>query len=414
MLIEYKFSNYTSFYEETKLSMKAGSDRRFKDENTFKTSYGMLNKSALIFGPNGSGKSNLVNSLEYMCTCVLASFEVQAKIIALSNNFIFNENSNEKPKSFEVSFIIDNILYIYGFSILNGKIHKEYLYKKVKRLTEVFVRNSSKHKDILITNEFENVRHLIQNTREDALFLSWANFGNNELAMKIYKWFENIEVFDGDDTEEFLSSTVEFIQESDINKEKVLKFLNNADLGVLDFNLKIKEDDSRKFLLESLKKSVADKLETLPSVKTVDMKIRHKLYSDDWNEIGTVETNIGLESNGTKKMFEIAGPIIDAIEKGKIIIIDEIDARLHPLLVNHLVKLFNSNKTNAQLITTTHNIMLLDEDLRKDQISFINKNNYGISHITNLTEFKRIRKNSKLVKQYLSGVFESIPKIKNS
>jgi hypothetical protein len=412
MLVGYKFDNYTSFYEETILSMQSGKDRKFIEQNTFKTAYGRLNKSALVFGANGSGKSNLVSALQYMCTCVLASFEVQAKIVAVQNSFIFNEMGFNKPKTFEVSFIIDNILYEYGFSILNGKIEKEYLYKKIKRKTEVFIRKSSNWKDISITSDFDNVKHLIQNTREDALFLSWANFGNNEIAMKVYNWFENIEFFDGDDTKEFLSSTVDYIQEDEENKEKVLKFLNKAALDVLDINIEIKEDDSRKFFMESLKKSVRDKLESLPSVRTVDLKVLHKVYSKDWTEVGTIEKNIGIESNGTKKMFEIAGPIINSIENGKIIIIDEIDARLHPILVNHLVKLFNLNSTNAQLICTTHNIMLLDEDLRKDQIYFIDKNGYGVSRVTCLADFKGIRKDSKIVKQYLSGAFNSVPNIK--
>lgn len=411
MIVQYKFNNYTSFYEETTLSLEAGSDRKFKNENTFKTPYGSLNKSALIFGPNGSGKSNLIKSLEYMCNCVLASFEVQAKIISVFNNFAFNQFSKNKPKSFEVTFIIDDILYEYGFSILNDKIDKEYLYKKIKRKTEVFVRKSPSYKDIRITSEFDNVKHLVQNTREDALFLSWANFGNNELAMKIYKWFRNIEIFDGDDTKEFLSSTVQYIENDDKNKEKVLNFMNKADINFLDFNLEIKEDESKKFFMESLKKSVIDKLDPLPSFKKINLKVLHKVYSEEWDEIGTLETNIGLESNGTKKMFEIAGPIIDAIENGKLIIIDEIDARLHPLLVNHLVKLFNCNNTNAQLICTTHNIMLLDEDLRKDQIYFTDKDEHGVSSVNCLSDFKGVRKDSKLVKQYLSGAFNGIPKI---
>lgn len=412
MLVGYKIDNYTSFYMETALSMEIGKDRKFIDQNTFKTQYGRMNKSALVFGANGSGKSNLVNSLQYMCNCVLSGFEVQSKIISVPNNFAFNEVGANKPKSFEVSFIIDNILYEYGFSILDGKIEREYLYKKVKRKTEVFVRKSSSWKDISVTSDFDNVKHLIQNTREDALFLSWANFGNNELAMKVYKWFDSIEIFDGDDTNEFLSSTVRYIEDNEENKEKVLKFLNKAAIDVLDINLEIKEDESRKFFMESLKKSGINKLETLPSVKKVDLKVLHKVYSQDWSEVGTIEKNIGIESNGTKKMFEIAGPIIDAIENGKIIIIDEIDARLHPLLVNHLVRLFNSNTTNAQLICTTHNIMLLDEELRKDQIYFIDKNKYGVSKIECLANFKGIRKDSKIVKQYLSGSFNGLPNIK--
>lgn len=412
MLTGYRFDNYTSFYEETRLSMETGTDRKFIEQNTFKTQHGRLNKSALIFGANGSGKSNLVNALQYMCDCVLSSFEVQSNIISIPNNFAFNEVGVNKPKSFEVSFIIDKILYDYGFSILNGKIEKEYLYKKIKRKTEVFVRKSSSWKDISITSDFENVKHLIQNTREDALFLSWANFGNNELAMKVYNWFRNIEIFDGDDTNEFLSSTVSYIEENEENKEKVLRFLNKAAIDVLDINLEIKDDDSRKFFMESLKKSVRNKLEPLPPLKKINLKVLHKVYSENWLEIGTIEKNIGIESNGTKKMFEIAGPIIDSIEKGKIIIIDEIDARLHPVLVNHLVKLFNSNVTNAQLICTTHNIMLLDEALRKDQVYFIDKNEYGVSNIRCLADFKGIRKDSKIVKQYLSGVFSGIPNIK--
>ena len=128
MLVGFTFENFASFYNNTEFAMTVSkSDNRYKELNTFNTPHGELLKSCLMYGANGSGKTNFINALSFMKAVVTSELDVQTKIISSINYFLFNTSSKEKPIEFSISFIIDDILYDYGFSILNNKITSEYL-----------------------------------------------------------------------------------------------------------------------------------------------------------------------------------------------------------------------------------------------------------------------------------------------
>ena len=396
MLIGFSFENFMSFYEENVFTMSASSDTTFKELNTIETTYGELIKSAFIFGANGSGKTNFIKALNWMMNFVLGATNIQSGMISQIPCFGFNTIAKKKPTTFEIQFIFNDVFYEYGFEILNGEIDKEYLRrKKNKRLTSVFERKSPDFNDISFTGTImDNVKDLAKNTRRDNLFLYWANAGNNEVAINVYQWFANIQMFEMNDAKGMLTHTITYLEQTVDGKEKILNLLNKADINILGFDVETTQ---------------------LPAMKGVHMKTQRKLYGEDWEEVGSLSAHIDFESSGTKKMFEVAGPIIDALEKGKVIFIDEIDSRLHPLLVRFLVMLFNSisnNPQNAQLICSTHDVLLLDEDIRRDQIYFTEKNEYGVSELYALTDFKGIRKNCKLLKQYLVGTFGATPNIR--
>jgi len=385
-----------SFYEENIFTLKASSDTKFRELNTVQTDYDELIKSAFIFGANGSGKTNFIKALNWMMNFVLVDLLTQSRMASQTPYFGFNTVAKKKPTAFETQFIVNNILYEYGFELLNGEVNKEYLrQKKDKRMTPVFERVSPDFKDISFTGSMmDNVKDLAKNTRRDNLFLYWANIGNNQVAIDIYRWFANIQMFEMNDAIGMLTHTIGYLEKTDDGKSKVLNLLNKADINILDF------------AVETTQRS---------SGRGVQLLTQRKLYGENWKEVGSLPAHIDFESSGTRKMFEIAGPIIDALEKGKVIFIDEIDSRLHPLLVRFLVMMFNSisnNPQNAQLICSTHDVLLLDEDIRRDQVYFTEKNEYGVSELYALTDFKGIRKNSKLLKQYLVGSFGATPNIR--
>lgn len=419
MLVGFTFENFASFYNNTEFAMTvSGNDSRYKELNTFSTPHGELLKSCLMYGANGSGKTNFINALSFMKAVVTSELDVQTKIISSINYFLFNKSSKEKPIKFSISFIINDVLYDYGFSILNNKIIDEYLDKKVQRTTNVFRRSGSGFETIkLNTKDFKNVEHVIQNTREDVLFLSWANFCNNEMAMKIYKWFDDIQIFDADNTNQLLSVTVDYMEHNDDAKDKIIGLMQNVGINIEDFELEVTDSEFNEFLMSALKKSFKEKLKGTFKARNVDLKIKQKVYDEDWNDYIMSDFSFELESAGTRKLFEIAGPIISAINNGSVVLIDEIDARLHPALVRHLVMMFNSisqNPKNAQLICNTHDVTLLDEDIRRDQICFLEKNEYGVSDLYCLCDFTGVRKDSKILKQYLLGAYGALPNIKGS
>jgi len=418
MLIGFIFENYLSFFDKNAFSMLAkSSDGQFKELNTFSTRQGRLLKSAIVFGANGSGKSNFIYAFRKMLDIVLADFSVQSKLISSPSKFFFHSSAKSKPTSFEISFIINDVLYEYGFELLNGKVRREYLYKKLKRRTMVFERGNPEYESIELGSDMENMAHLVQNVREDTLFLCWANFGNNVLAMQVYDWFRRIQLFDADYSNDLLSATIDYIENSTDGKDTILSLLRNTDVGLFDFELKFDEGDNFEELLSKVvKKKHVDIIKNIPRLQRVDLVTKHKVYGEAWVEEGFTETGIEFESAGTRKLFEIAGPIISALKNGGVVLIDEIDARLHPALVRHLVMMFNSisgNPHNAQLICNTHDVLLLEEEIRRDQIYFTEKDEYGVSSLYSLSDFKGVRKDSKLLKQYLLGVFGATPKLRD-
>jgi AAA15 family ATPase/GTPase len=403
-----------SFFGENIFTMKSSADTKFRELNTAKTKYGELLKCAFVLGANGSGKTNFIYAINYMKNTVLAELSLQSRLIANVENFIFSDSSNVIPSVFEVEFIADGIVYEYGFELLNGEVNKEYLYKKTRRKTPVFTRTSPDFKDILLSRDMDNVKELTKHTRRDTLFLYWANGGNNEIAMAVYRWFENIQVFGTEEVSRLLSATIDYLEKNKDGKNNVLSLLQKADINILDFDFELSDgSEQSKRPSKKIKKSYAEK--SMP-VRTVSLATKHHLYNDKWEKAGVVSTSIMFESAGTRKLFEIAGPIIKALESGAVVFIDEIDSRLHPMLVRYLIMMFNSiskNPKNAQLICNTHDALLLDEDIRRDQVYFTEKDEYGVSKLYSLTDFKGVRKGSKLLKQYLLGAFGATPKLRD-
>ena len=413
MLIGFTFKNFMSFYGENVFSMKSSKDTKFQELNTAKTQHGEMLKSAFVFGANGSGKSNFIKAIANMKHIVLAERALQSKLIAFTNTFLFLDASIVTPSVFEVEFITGNMVYEYGFELINGEVSKEHLYQKTRRRKPIFTRSSPDFKDIELSKEMNNVRELTKNTRRDNLFLYWASGGNNEVAMTVSKWFENIQIFDASDSGSLLNSTVEYLENNKDGKGNMLHLLKKADIDILDFEIEFTDFNEEETMKSTfIKRHSNAKIPT----RTASLSLKRHLYDEEWNKIGTVLTPFFLESAGTKKFFEIAGPIIGALESGRVVFIDEIDSRLHPMLVRFLVMMFNSiskNPKNAQLICNTHDVLLLDEDIRRDQVYFTEKDEYGVSTIYSLADFKGVRKESKLLKQYLLGAFGATPKLQD-
>jgi len=410
MLIGFSFKNFMSFYEENIFTMHANTDNKYRDFNIIKTKHGRLLKSAFVFGANGSGKTNFIQALLWMNEVVVSDLSMQSKLVSDVPHFQFHNEALNTPTMMEVQFIVGETLYEYGFEILKGEVVKEYLNRKTgQRLTPVFVRNSSDFNDISFTGkEMDNVKDLTKNTRKDNLFLYWANGGNNEIAIEVHRWFESLGFMNMYTENYFPEETISYVQKQ--GKQKILDLLKQADVNILDFSMDILEEDPS--FKKMLKKSVADKL---PPVTSLSVETVHHYYDSDWCNPKPISVPFNFESAGTQKLFEIAGFILNALEKGKVIFIDELDSRLHPLLVRYLVMLFNSiskNPNNAQLICNTHDVLLLDEEIRRDQIYFTEKNKYGVTEMYALTDFTGIRKDSKLLRKYLLGLFGAIPNIR--
>jgi len=423
MLIEFTVGNYLSFKDDTTISFLAAKDNQFVDDNTFplngKT---RLLKSIALWGPNASGKSNLLKALSFFKYFILnSSKETQLKEKIGVNNFRLSTETENKPSLFEIIFYENEVRYRYGFEANKKKVITEWLFASYSsKETKLFIREKNK---IDIGNKFKEGKNLWSKTRENALFLSVVAQFNGEIASEIFKWFSGLNVLLGP-IKKMNNITMDMLENKfgSEKKKRLIDLMKFSDLSIEDLYIETKEidyDDLKKNL-SSLNASVNllkkfDKTKPIFSKKIITT---HKKYNKNKEFTSIEKFDLGIdESAGTQKLFAIVGPIIYTLLTGKILFIDEIEVNIHPLLLRKIIELFNSkitNSRNAQLFFTTHNTELLSSSfLRRDQISFIEKNEYGSSEIFSLIEFKekkgRERTDASFEKKYLSGKYGAVP-----
>ena len=381
MLKSFKVRNFKSFRDEIEFSMEKGNTTGLENFNTIEDKE--LLKSAMLFGANASGKSNIFLAMAKMKEIIFNSSTDDTEYQIITDNFKFDLNSANEPVMFEIDFFQKDIEYIYGFEVLNGNINKEWLHRRVKSKADLFIRNAPDWESIKISSGFKEAEDLKKYTRPNALFLSIASRFNVEIATEIKEWFKNFKIISSDILSN--SFTLEMLNK-EIEKKKIINFLKTADLGIEDIILE-KED-----------------------FKTI-----HRVYDSNNNITGNIEFDFNFESEGTKKFLTLAGPIIDALENGKVLVIDELSSKLHYQLSDYIVRLFNSidkNKNNAQLIFNSHLPLFLDnKEFRKDQIWFVEKDKFGKSKLYSLYDIN-VRKDLSYMKSYLLGKFGALPEIK--
>lgn len=417
MLIGFSFKNFASFKEETVFSMLASKGTEFMETNSFESGNDRLLKSALIYGPNGSGKTNWIKALGFMQEMVFESV-INKNILKKNDIFKFYDKSNLEETTFEVSFMQSGIIYEYGFSILNDQIVEEWLYRKVKRRSSLFHRTSPDWKDIKLSGDMKKAEKIKDFTRKDSLFLTTATMFNIEITEDIIRWFSNLYILGVNFNTPAL--TLKYMENSYKNKSKILEQLKIADLGIQDFNYEVEDLDSNDHHLEEFNEDIPRNIKIDINVKhrSVDLNTSHYIYDNNKNKVNEIELSfLKHQSMGTIKLFEVLGPILDTLEKGKILIVDEIDSRLHSGIVTYILGLFNSidkNPKNGQLICNTHNVLLLDEEIRRDQVWFVQKDKYGESELYCLDDFNDVRKDDLKLKKYLLGVYGAIPNMDRS
>ncbi|MGL5575881.1 MAG: AAA family ATPase [Sarcina sp.] len=406
MLINFIFENVYSFKEENFFSMECTVDKSFEKINTFETGHKDMEllKSSLVYGANASGKSNFIKSLKFMKNCVLYSV-MPFGGVNLNRAFIFTTEGHNKESKYEIEFIIEKIKYRYGFTILKNKVTKEWLYKTKEREVNLFNRTSPDYKDIELAGDFKSAKNIKEMVSESSLFITVCKMLNHSIANKIWRWFYELEIITIED-QESSQETFTLLEEKPELKSEILKYLKQADIDIEDFSYEIQKSENRE--------NIGDLKTKVETMKISNFKTFHKVY-DENNELTNKKIELPFyeyQSDGTKKLFALIGPIFNAIEQGKILVIDEIDARFHPKMVKVILGMFNSidvNSKNAQFICTTHDVLLLDEKLRKDQIWFVDKNEYSSSELYCLVDFKGIRKEDNILKKYLLGMFGAIP-----
>jgi AAA15 family ATPase/GTPase len=420
MLLEYSFENYKSFQESNSLSMiGVPSFKEHEPDNIFHFDKFKILKSAAVYGNNASGKSNLVNGLQKMKQLVKSSFRdalVEKGEIQI-DKYLLNSESEKTPSKFEVVFIQNQLRYRYGFEINNNQVSREWLFHTTTKEVPLFERKNNKF--IINKSSFKEGLNLESKTRNNVLFLSLVAQFNGEISNRVIEWFNNLNIISGLQDFGYSVFTINKLKkDKNFNKwlSLIIRTLEISNITIEE--IEIKEDDINKIVKKTNDKSLANFFDAFNKLqqngkKKIQISTWHKKYDKDNLLINTIPFDFeSQESEGTKKFINLLGPWYDTLKNGKILIIDELDSRLHTHLTKKLIELFHKfNKRNAQLILTSHDTSLLDKELlRRDQIWFTEKDQFGSSHLYSLADFKTedVRKTSSYHKNYLNGKYGAI------
>lgn len=376
MILELRLSNLFSLRDEMSLDLQAAKIQTQKgrslEGNIFSVGGERLLKSIAVFGANASGKSNVIKAIR---ACI--------EIIRSSHNY--NEDTkfgfvpfkfdgyDQKPSSFYVRFLMDDIEYEYSFTMTQQEILTEQLYYPNGRKSLVFSRDESKGPEKKDIYEFKLVlkrpMDVAANTSRKTLFISRASQMDRDLAKQVFRFFCDEVVLDY-----HLPESISVEQMLNLQKDQLLDVLRTADSDIVDIRMQ-----------GNAIKTYHRNNETVPF---------------------DFETE---ESEGTKTLFRMMLSMIEIIRGGRLLIVDEIDTSLHTQLVEFIIGMFNASE-HAQLIYTTHNTHLLNTDFqRRDQVYFVNKREDGSSDLYSLFDFKDFRDTFDMEKAYLQGRFDAIP-----
>jgi hypothetical protein len=387
--------------------MIASSKKELQDSNVFHADGKfLLLKSSGLYGANASGKSNLLKAMSFFRNFVLSSSkETQATEKIRVSRFKLSSATENEPCFFEIVFIQNSVRYKYGFQVDKDIVHREWLLSFPKgKETTLFTREQSNFK---VGTYYKEGHGLTEKTRPNALFLSVVAQFNGTISMNILEWFKKFRIISAADSLRFAPIAIEGLKDPAF-KVGVLNFIKAADLGIEDLTveeIKTSADDAPDFIRSKIKDG--------NFITNIKISTAHKKYDKDNNYISPEQFDLGSEeSEGTKKFFGLSGPILDSIKNGYVLAIDELDSKLHPLLMQFIIKMFNSNNSNpknSQLVFTSHGTSLLHRGLlRRDQIWFTEKNTFGATSLYSLSDYK-VRKDAPFEKDYMLGKYGATP-----
>jgi hypothetical protein len=417
MIIRFSAENFRSISEKQELTLVASSLKDLPESliKLEQSDYDLLPVAA-IYGANASGKTNVIRVLRYISQAVENSHRAWEPGKGTHRSpFLFGDWPS-KPSSFEVEFARGGVRYRYGFSLDSEKILKEWLYAYPNgKQQRWFTRSEAPERIFSFSRELpgEKTRTIEGLTRPNSLYLSAAAQNNHESLMPVYDFL--VEDLRFSFTREHLGrKTIEMCADERY-KGLFLEYLRAADLGVRD--LRIEKADVGEFgkKIVSVIKDVLPK-EDQESFESFTSTAARPRFEHHGQGDSSVELPFHSESDGTVAYFSLLGPVVDTLESGGVLGVDELNSSLHPLLALELVRVFNDRKRNplgAQLIFNTHDTNLLDGSLlRRDQIWFTEKDSTGATHLYPLSDFKP-RKNENLERGYLQGRYGAVPFLGN-
>ncbi|MBF0455993.1 MAG: ATP-binding protein [Magnetococcales bacterium] len=418
MLIEFSVSNYLSFCERQTLTMAASGSYRELADNTFSTDVPKMPKllrSTIIHGANASGKSNLIRAALFMWDFVLNSAKGQEGDAIDLFPFLLNTRNANEPSIFEMIFVEEGVRYQYGFAATRERVHHEWLIaypkNRPQRWFERYYDASTNQESWTLHKKFlpGNREVWKDATRNNALFLSTAIQLNSLPLRPVFDWFDKrLRIFrPHSEISQDYSATL--CQDAS-GRLEVLKFLNQADLDIEDIKLETRAlgDLGMEDLPEEVRSAL---VKEMSSQEVLEVRLERSMADTGLPVLLPWES----ESRGTQKLFALAWPWINLLRQGRVLFMDEMDTSLHHHLVRFLIGMINDPKLNttcAQLISTTHDTALLDNEIfRRDQFWMVEKSGDRCSELYPVSDFD-VEKGEPLQKRYLDGHYGGLPALK--
>jgi len=410
MLLQFRVRNYRSIRDEQEFSLVATSDRELA--LTHLVSTGLKNpanalRGAVLYGPNASGKSTVLTALHYLSAVIAESAAViQPGQSYNVQPFRLDETCAGQPPAFELTFMLNGMRHQYAFEMTAQRIVSESLVVfRTAKPTQWFSRRLSDdgetyHYDF--SASLTGPRKLWQDsTRPNALFLSTAAQLNSEQLSPIFRWIVKSIVFLGAGADFTYNFTTSLLA-TDEGRATIRDFLLAADISIADVQAVSRKGFRQQLVFHAGGVDPANREESEFLVPI----FQHSTPK------GSALFELGEESDGTQRLYSLVAPVLDMLKHGRILVVDELDRSLHPLLVRHLIAMFHApalNQNGAQLIFSTHDTSLLDRTIfRRDQIWFTEKDDDQATRLYPLTDFSP-RKQEAWERGYLAGRYGAVP-----
>jgi uncharacterized protein len=410
MIVEFSVKNFRSISDLQTISfastnLKSSKENEQVDRNNIVADVGMkLLKTIGIYGANASGKSNIIKALEYFCQAISDLPSPESRLSGLAQPFLYQNDFENTESFFQIILIIDGKKYRYGFTVkINSEsknnpnvsreiIASEWLFgPKNTNQIKYFLRTKLEVDKISLSGN-ESIAPL---KYDHTLFLTHAASYNKNICAEIRNVIVGYIASKYSIRNDFYRFHSIKLIENKVLKKQFLDFLNSFGLNYNDIYFKNEDESKNK------------------NIYPLDKLFLTKTSCHDNSEI--ILNMADNESDGTKKLFDLAGLLLAAFntQKGLLIVLDEIDSNFHPSLLIKLISLFNDpdiNKSNTQLLFTSHDTNLLDSSImRRDQFYIAEKENNDGTRLYSLAELKGIRNDADFAKQYLAGFYGGKP-----
>jgi len=408
MILEIRLSNFFSIKDEVTIDFRAANiksaNAKALKNNIFNQDKSDILKTLIIYGANASGKSNIIKAIRFCNAMVFESHNHNENTIYNFIPFKF-ENFSNKPSTYLIRFVMNDIEYEYSFSMSRTSIIAESLYYYPKgRIKEIFTRDEkrgkTKKEKYTFTDVIKRPFDVAENTSDKTLYISRASQMDRDLAKEIFNYFNKTFILN------YLGFGISAIENiTNLNKQQLVDALKIADSDIEEVKIKVLKKSGKNIHadLTSMTLKVEDVVQDHLQIKTY-----HKTNPDIAFDFFTEE------SQGTIKLFFIMLTLLDVIKSNKVLLIDEIEESLHPKIVEYIFNLFRAGD-KAQLLCTTHNTQFLDlKKFRKDQIYFVNKSISGATDLYSLYDYSDFRDTMDLEKAYMQGRFDAVPIVNDS